>query len=78
MYEFSKWRSVEYFDPYGVFKNETNEFGIEYFLSKSEVYCEDQGTMLNVFDPDSTNILKLVQFILRKREEARFKFNIGL
>ena len=78
MYEFSKWRSVEYFDPYGVFINETNDFGIEYFLSKSEIFCEDQGALLNIFNSDSTLILKLVQFLLRKRGEARFNFNIGL
>ena len=77
MYEFSRWRSVEQFDPYSHFKNETNDFGIEYLLSKSKEPCEDQGTVLNVFDPDSTNILKLVQFILRKREEERFNFNIA-
>ena len=76
MFEFPKWRRVERFDPYGDFKNETNGFDREYLLSKSKVFCENQGSLLNVSDPDSTHILKLVHFILRKKEEERFNLNL--
>ena len=77
MFEFPKWRTVEQFDPYGYFKNGTNDFGREYLLSKSKVFCENQGSLLNVFDPVSTDILKLVHFIQRKKEEERFNFNLS-
>ena len=76
MYELPKWRSVERFDPYGLFNNETNDFGREYLLSKSKVFCENHGSLLNVFDPDSALIIFLVQIIQRKKDQERFHFKL--
>ena len=73
MLTYSRWRSVERFDPWKNF-NQTKDFGLEFLLSQSKEFCESQGTLLNIFDPYSTIIMKLVKVILRKTEAVRLSY----